>query len=165
MKRELRKKYNLPLDDADLAYEILTRCEMGLPMQKLCVMLGLKPSDFHTCWKILGTVMGKYNVKISRWYAGGPTWIVIKQQDSLLHYYNAIRQWGRVQRRKISEKNPLLQQLKEREICTAADVVELTGQSRRNSRKLIKRWAEDGQVEIVEEGRRGRGYSLKFKVV
>lgn len=167
MKHELREKYGLPTNDADLAYEILTRCELGLPMQKLCVMLGLRSSDFKTCWEILGTVMGKYNVKITRWYTGGPTWVAIKRENNLISYYEAVRKGSpSPQERRPKTSDLVLQQLTRGKIYTPQDVAELTGYTPRCVKRWLDDWVGMGLVRIMQRGERGRSKKpWKFKVL
>lgn len=169
--RELRMSWNLPTDDVDLAYEILKRCEMGLPMPKLCVLLGLRPGDFHKGWKILHEVQKKYGVKIGKWLRGGSSWVLIKKDDGLISFYEAVFRYTKrmttetVEPRPKQETSHPLEELKKQEVCTIADIVRLTGYTRQGARLLLDRWVEQGIAEIIDRGRPGVGGKLKFRVI
>lgn len=170
-----RERYDLPLNDVDLLYDVLTLCPLGIPLNKLCVMLGLDMSDFSTAWDLLHKLEKRYKtLKLKHWGGkGSPAWIAIERDNPIANYYQDLAPVMREARKdgdiphkkpepgkpeKLKKYKKFLNALPQK--FTRADIARVSQYSSHAVVSIANRWLSLGKTKLYSQG--GRGYANPY---
>lgn len=171
-----RKNNNLPIDDVECLYKILTEAPFGLSLRQVCVCLGLHPQDWKTAWGVIHDMQQRYKIKkLSRWTnKGGGMAFIALPETTVGDYYQDISAYistfvkdGMLTappRPRPHRPQPVYPKDLARlpDEFTRNDAVQIFSITRAAVTNKINRWVDQGYVEVVSDGCQGRGYAYVY---